>query len=347
MAKKQTARAKTAPKTEAALPDIEIVDQPVSEDHGLVLPVADQLRAFMGGMVSFFRKATELERAAADRLARAKLLKPPTTADEDVKVQALIRESKMGRKATDDHWTITSVLSKLHKSTVAGRERAGKLDDDAAAIAQRLHNDYVEAERRRAREEEERINREKEEQARRDREAELARLEAEAVAREEASPELSERERQYVDFLVLDIYRGSSQGNPQRAAERAGFKDALKAAARLTSSPKVQAAVRAKEEAENIRRQAAAKREMPIEVERTTVKPNVSRAAGVSADRTTWSGEVIDERLFIEAVVGGRHGIPVDVLTVNQAKLTEYARSMHELLDRWPGVRAKKNTTTV
>ena len=43
----------------------------------------------------------------------------------------------------------------------------------------------------------------------------------------------------------------------------------------------------------------------------------------------------------------GEHGIPLDCLQINTVKLNEYARSLHEQLDRWPGVRARKTTKVV
>lgn len=338
---------KTAPKKGAAASEpVEIHEpevvgsQPINADHGLVLPEMGKLGEWTRGMVTFFTKASQLEAAAKGRLEKAKAMKAPTNADEDEQVQLVLREAKMGRKATDDHWSITGLLSKLHKATVAGRERAGKMDDEAAEIAQRIHNRYVDDAKRKAREEEDRINREREEQARQDRERELAKMEEEALQREAAMEGLSEREEQFVARVAEGVA-------PMRAAGAVGYKNAEKEAARLMALPKVKVAIEAKRQADAIRRQAAAKREMPVQVERETVAVDVRRAAGVTGDRTTWSGEVLDERAFVEAAVGGKHGIPLDCLTVNQAKLTEYARALHERLDLWPGVRAKKNTSTV
>jgi hypothetical protein len=83
----------------------------------------------------------------------------------------------------------------------------------------------------------------------------------------------------------------------------------------------------------------------PLEV--APIDVAAANVTKIGSDRNTWRGEVTDERALVAAVIAGGHGIPSDVLTVNQSKLTEYARSLHTLIDRWPGVRAVKTTTTV
>jgi hypothetical protein len=44
------------------------------------------------------------------------------------------------------------------------------------------------------------------------------------------------------------------------------------------------------------------------------------------------------------AVIGGKHGIPPDVLMVNQARLNDYARDLGDVINRWPGVRFDSDT---
>lgn len=72
------------------------------------------------------------------------------------------------------------------------------------------------------------------------------------------------------------------------------------------------------------------------------------KVAEVGTDRTTWSGECFDFPAFLAAYKAGI--VPEDAancFTWNQAALTEKARSLHSLLDKWPGVRAISKTTTV
>jgi hypothetical protein len=190
-------------------------------------------------------------------------------------------------------------------------------------------------------EENERRRQEAERNARIEREREQAELEQKAIEAEEASPTLSEREEAFVNSqIALGL-------GPTDAARRAGFKNPEQAAERLMKLAKIREALDAKKRAAAIREQAAAKKEQPVDVQFEEERPNITRATPGGFDRTSHSGEVLDERLFVEAVIGGRHGIPADVLMVNQAKLNEYARSMQELINRWPGVRHKKTTTTV
>lgn len=316
---------------------------PANTDQALVSPDTDKLLDFMKGLARFFGRATELEKLAKERLDVAKQLKlkPPTNAAEDAKVQVAHRESKLARKQIDDHWGITAVVHGLHRKLTAARERGGAIADEATQITQALHNRYVEDANRKAREEQDRINREAEERARSDREKELARLEAEAVKAEAASADLSERETRFVELVSTDL------NTPTVAARSVGYKDPELQAERLMKSPKILGAITAARSAAAIRKQATARREMPLDVERTTVKPDVTRATPGGFDRSTYSGEILDERRFVDAVCEGRDGIPRDVLMINPVKLNEYARSMQELMNKWPGVRAKKTTTTV
>ena len=358
--KKAAHRAATASRQSTSpVHEPEVVGAPISEEQQLVSSNLEPLTTFISGLMTFFRTAGQLEAAARDRLTDVQKFEGdlkvagvtiPRDADEDAQAQVMIRASKLGRQKTDTFWSITSVLSKLHKATVAGRERAGSLDDEAAAIAQRLHNGYTDAETRRARLEEDRIRQERERVAREDRAREQQQAEEAALRAEMNAPSCSEREMQFVNFVTLDIYSGSSQGNPERSAERAGYKDPMTAGPKLMASAKIQSAIAAKQDAENIRRQAQAKREMPLDVQVEKVRPNIQRAAG-SHDRVTWSADVFDADAFMAALLDPRQrmqlGIPADCATFNQVKLNEVARSIHEKMDVFPGVRAKKTTSTV
>jgi hypothetical protein len=214
--------------------------------------------------------------------------------------------------------------------------------EEAVGIGNRLHARFEEEANRRAREETERLRREAEQRAADERERELARAEAEAVKLEEGAAELSGRERTFVDLYTSQGRRES--GNAQNAATAAGFRDPLKSAARLISLPKIQKAIEAVQQAAAIRRQATARREAPLEVDAPQkVVPMVTRAANTST-RTYHSAVVTDKDALVAAVISGKHGIPWDVLTFDQSKVNEYARSLEERINAWPGVQHKKET---
>lgn len=335
MAKKATARPPA---------DIEVLDPatPVSAEQQLVTQDSDVVRSFMGNLGKFFAGAVEIKHQANDILAAAKLRKPPTTLDEDVAVQTELRTAKALGKRNDDYWSITTVLSRLHKATVAGRQSATNLTDEAATILQNHHNTYVREADRKANEERDRLRREEEakEQARRD--EEQRQLEAEAVKREELAVDLSERESVFVTGYV-------TSGNGEQSAKIARFADPFKSAARLLSLPKIQAAIKARRDAQAIRDQAAAKREEPLFVPAPVVQRQVAKAAG-AVDRTTYSAEVFDRDAFLAAALDPRTrlalGIPTSTVMESQTALNEEARSLKEVINRWPGVRLVKKTTT-
>lgn len=310
----------------------------VPEDQAIVTKESGTISAFVRRIGEFMAEAAGLERQADGLALEAAALKAPTSAAEDAKLQAFVQRGNGLKKAIVGHWEVTSAFFAFHKRLVALRERGAGKAGQAADVAQRLHNTYVEAERRRAAEETARLEREALDKARRDQEAEAARLEAEAVAREEQSAMLSPRERDY----VLKFCNGLTA---QQAAKAAGYKDPIATAARLNTSPKIIAAIQGAKEAATLRRRSEWVRERPVEVEEVAeVKPAIEK---FGSDRTTWRAEVTDEKAFLDAVLSAKYGIPVDVLSINQAALTAHARDMHELINRWPGVKAVKNTRTV
>jgi hypothetical protein len=135
---------------------------------------------------------------------------------------------------------------------------------------------------------------------------------------------------------------------PTSAAHIAGFKDPAAAGSRLMGTRKVTDAIDAKRKAAAIRQQADAVRAQPLDVKPIEpVKPNVTKAAGAH-DRTTWSGVIDDEAATIAAAFDRPElGIPRDLFMINPTKLNEYARSLEQRLDLWPGVHAKKKTGVV
>lgn len=332
-----TAARKTAP---PATPEI-VVETP-QQALATLAPkdVIDGVSTFLKGLVPFVKQALELEKTAKQRLAEAKRFTAPQSADEDAKLQQHIKDSAAAKRGTEAHWqTITSTLHGLHRRMTARRDVAVKALEEAQSIPNRLHNAYVEAERRKANEENERRWREEARLAEERRAAELDEIERQAMAREAASADLSERELAFVDAYVGGI---GTQGDGQASAKRAGYKDPFAQAARLLGSEKIRSAVQGRLDAIRLREQAAAKSEAPLELrEVEEVKADV---ASVGTDVTRWKAEVLDEVLFIAAVCSGKHGIPQDVLQVNPAKLNEYARSLRGQLNRWPGVRAVSTT---
>lgn len=330
------------PKTEAEFraragaPVLDVEDKETDPDEALITTTGAAIRGFMGGVLAFLTTAREIERAALATLSRAKALQRPETGDQDLSLQAFIRQTTAEKKAAEEHWSITATVSRFHRTLTARRGKATDALDQANSIGNTLHNQYVELARRRAAEEQERVRREVEDQARKDRDAELARMEAEAVASEEASPKVSEREQLFCDLVV-------ATGNGQSSASRAGFKNPLQASARLLSMPKIQAVIKSLKAAQAIRQQATARAAEPVDVDVPTIAPDVVE----DGSRTTWTAEILDPQAFVRAVVEGRSGIPLDALMPNQVALNEYARSLHERLDRWPGLHAKKSTKVV
>lgn len=325
----------------AAVIDVGPVDSP---EVALAVTDGSSIQGFVAGLRLFFQNANVMEQSAKILLTNARTLKAPTCGEEDAALQVFVKDVNNHKRAAEDYWQPPcSLFFQFHKRLVAARTRTTAMLDDAAVIPTRLHNTYVEDAKRRAQIEADRLRREAEERQRQDRHRDLAALEAQAVAAEEASPELSEREEMFVEaFLTSPI----CQGNGEESARRAGFKDPARTAMRLLGLPKIQHAIAARQWAINLRRQADAIKEAPLEIQDIEVKADVQRAAGAN-DRTTWAGEVLDADVFRDAIIEGKHGIPRDCLMPNPVKLNEYARSMHELIDRWPGVRAKKTTRVV
>jgi hypothetical protein len=326
-----------AKKPTALVREPEVLDA-LEQEVALIKTDSSLIEQFAGKLRAFFVRARELELTAKANLTKANLLKLPATMPEDERLQFFVKNVGADRKDALEHWDITQKVSQFHKRLVAARKRSEEPNEQAIVIATRLHNTYVDTERRRVAVENERLRQQAEQKAAADRAAELAELERQAVAAEEASEGLSDRERRFVEHYMRT-------GNGRLAAQAVGFKDADKQAARLLSLPKILAACDAVKQAEVLREQRAAIAEKPLDVQADTVQANISKAGG--HDRSTHSAELLDERALVEAVLAGGRGIPSDILQVNQAKLNEYARSLHELINRWPGVRYKKTTSLV
>lgn len=311
----------------------------VSEDEQFVAQSATHVLAFLKRLGEFFTIARALEASAVATLDAARGLQPSTNADEDVKVQQFIKKTSADAKDVADHWSITTVIHGFHRRMTGRRAVAeGKLKE-ANAIGNALHNRYVDEQQRKAAEAQEQERRAAETRARLDREREQAEREAAALQAESEAPDLSQREAMFVDYVIAGMV-------PSKAAQRAGYKNPEATAEKILALPKIMAALDAKKRAEVIREQAAAEAQKPLDIQVETVRPEIDRAVG-ARDRTTHSAEVVDAQALIQACIAGGYGIPWDILDVKPAKVNEYARSLHEQINRWPGVRYKKTTSVV
>ena len=323
----------TEPEVIDAVATVDDPDQQFVEQAGL------GVKEFLARAGAFFAEARAIEKAANDRLALAKTLTVPTTPDEDVALQERIKSTTAATKHAIEHWSIAQALHHFHRRITSARARGVDPNEAANTIQNRLHNEYVDNEKRKAAAETERLRREAEAKAQADRDAEVARQEELAAKAEASAPTLSERESVFVDLIV-------SGNKPSQAAQRAGFKNAATVGPQLLERPKIAKAIEAKESAAAMRAQAAATKEQPLDVQYTITTPNVKRAAGAS-DRTTHGADVMDEAALHDAVFAGRFGIPRDVLVVDHARVNAYGKDLKELINKWPGVRYTKNTKVV
>lgn len=330
-----------------AVKQTEVIDVPavIDQDEQFAREQGGMVTSFLGNLSTFFRRATELEKNAKSTLEKVQALKPPTNADEDVRIQEIVRGVSLEEKSVEDEWSICQKVGALHKRLTGKRGIAQNYLTQAKAKANALHNGWVLSENQRVARENEAIRRKAEQEAQEKRDRELREAEALALKAEQDSPTLSKREASFVDaFGDGGLYVGQAS----RSAQYAGYAAPWDAAgAKLLASKKVQAALNAKREAFAIREQAKAVREAPLEVRQVEeVKADVGRAAGAH-DRTTKSLEVFDAEAFRRAAFAGAHGIPQDIFEVNQGKANNYARDLGELVNRWPGCRLKKSTGVV
>lgn len=324
MAKKQTAKP-------------EVIDvAPANPETALINQESGSVMSALAGLASWLTRSRDLETAAKQTLERAKAWKQPTTKEEDEALVAEVRAISGAKREAEEHGQVTALVSRFHKRLVAVRDRVIDPLEEAGKIGARLHAAYDEAERRRAREQAEAERRENERRAQEERDRELAALEQKALDAEASSPDLSDREARFVDY-----YTGPYASSAARAAQQAGYKNPDQAAAKLLATPKIQTALEARRQALAAREQAAAVKAAPVQARAVEVKPEVAKGGSY-----TWSAELLDEEALIMALLDPmtrtKLGIPSDVLTIKPAKLNEYARALHENIDRWPGVRHKK-----
>lgn len=315
----------------------EVLDAVTAEEVKLVVSIGTAIAQFAKDALAFFTTAKAIELDALETLARMKARPAPATAEEDEALQLEIQNCNRGKKTATEHWhQITSVVFQFHRRLTGRRDVAVKAYDEGANIGNVRHNKFADEARRAAEVEQNRIRQEAEDKARADRDRELDALEAKALELEGKTEELSDREQVYVN-AVVDGFA------PLAAAKRAGYKDPGAVALRLQVNEKLKAAIEAVLSARRLRAQQTAAKAMPLDVEVEQVKPDLVRAVGAK-DVTRYSAEFTDEAAFIVAVFEGKHGIPRDVLVIDHARVNQYARDMEELINKWPGVRAKRTT---
>lgn len=321
------------------------------------------LMSFLRGLAGFFTTAKALEDTAATKLARAQAFTLPTNADEDVALQTFVKEVNEDDKTIDAHWEICGVAHRFHLRLTAARDRGKTANKESRRLGTKLHNDYVDAEKRRVAEEAERDRQAREAQARREQEEQAAKLDAEAIEREAASTDLSNREAMF----VMHMATAGPRVNAVMCAKNLGYKDPEKAAARLLGLTKIQDAIKAKQDAEALRQQAEATRRQPVEVRsEPAAKPDIKKAPGAH-DRTTWGAEILSEELLGKAIIASLTGhdyggvgadlVPIaNAIEIIQAGIksdqvktlvNKAGNSLHEKIDAWPGVRHTKKTGIV
>ncbi len=321
----------------------QLVPQTPETELGFVRQVGDAVVAWLKGAAAFLKRADQYEARAAEVLALAKTLKPATNGAEDVKLQEFILTCNRGKSTVESHWNgsktepgPTVLLHRLHRRATAKRDRAIQDLDDANAIANKLHNQWTQAERDRAEAETRRLQAIEDAKAQAKRDKELAELEAIALKQEAASEDLSEREQKFVIAIAVNY-------DPALAAREAGYKDAAVTAERLLKSRKIVKAIAARQEANAVRQQAQAIAAAPVVATVVEVQADVQKAAGAK-DVTRWKAKIENEQAFINAVFAGEAGIPRDVLCIDVSKLNQYARDLKHVINRWPGVKAVPDT---
>ena len=256
----------------------------------------------------------------------------------------LIRGAKQLKRAIEDHWSkITRGVDELKRNLLGLKNKDLAPIEAALAVLTERALTYSNAEERRARAEEETRRRAAEELARVDREAALALQELEAARFEESSPQLSARERIFVDQFMTS-HTLDTRLRAQQAAHWAKFADPAKAGARLIRTPKILEAIGVAQQALELRRQSAAVKQQPLNV---VAPPKVDRQVGYvpgTSKRTTYAAEVTDPVKFILAYLAG--DIPTDAMVPNQVWLNKQAGDLKEKFEQaFPGVSLVKKET--
>lgn len=318
-----------------------VVDAPEPDPTGLVEARQDGmvLGQWVAGLPAFFKDAQAIEASAQSFEAASALWQTPASKADDAVMVEAVRQARAKKHEAEEYWSITATVSKLHRRLTAKRAVAVDALDRVIARGTALHAQYEANERRRV-EEEDRKRREAAEAEERERRArEQAELEAAALAAEAAAPDLSPRERVFVDYIAN---YGDDQA--ERAAKMAGYQDAGMGP-RLLARPKIQAAVTAKHDARAAREQAAALAAAPVAP--AYVAPTEAQLN--SGTRYIHGAEIVNEAAFITACLDGQipRMVALSVLTVNRPALNSQGRAFKALMNEWPGVRYKKTPGVV
>lgn len=250
----------------------------------------------------------------------------------------MIQGAKKLKRAIEEHWSkIKRNVDELKRNLLAlERKDLAPVQAVIDALTPRAL-DYSNAEDRRIREEEQRRRQAAEEQARRDRQAELDRQEQEALRLEVSSPKLSAREEVFVKHFA-------SSNQARLAALDAGYADPDKAGARLIITPKILEAIGNARQALELRQQATATAQKPLDVVRSTKVE--SKKAYVPGTRTvtTYACEVTDPAKFILAYLAG--DIDTQAMVPNQVWLNKKAVDLKDQFETvFPGCTLVKNQT--
>lgn len=333
------AKATTAPAKRA---DVVDHDAALLQAVPELLAVRDDsmtIREWMASLTPFFITARQLEVEAKEQLALARTLVLPTNGEQDTALQTFIRQASARIKVAEETWKVTAILFNFQRRLVTVRKRTTDALDEAAKLAQGLHNRYGDQERQRVADENRRRQEAADAKLAQERQAELDRIEAEALKAEAATGKLSDREQGFVELVANGF------NSPETSARSAGFANPKQAAERLMKSPKILGAIDNLRTAAALRQQKEAKRAAPVQ--RAEIQEEKADIGAGGSDRSRRSMEVFDEAALVAAVIAGTHGIPTDLLMVNPVRGNDLARQNGEVINRWPGCRLKTKTTTV
>ena len=253
------------------------------------------------------------------------------------------RRGKALKRGIEEHWARVLRWLEDRKKDIRGiRDADMALVEPGLAHLNREVLAYEDVEKLRIEAEEARQRAEQERIAREKRQAELDALERQALEAEAESDALSDRERAFVQrvYAALGVDRASERWL-NAAAKSCGFTQD-NYGVRLMAREKIRSTLEAMQAAVALREQAAAVAEKPVQVQKVQVESQMAKVSGVRTV-TTWTGEVTDRDMLIDAVMRGV--ADRKLLMPNQPAINELARALHAQLDRIPGLRHVKTVT--
>lgn len=317
------------------------LDKQLPSSAALVAPEHEDTRqdltavaAWFKALPEFFARASEIEASAKAFQAATLTRAVPTSQEEDAALVADVRTARERKREAEDYWGISALLSRLHRRVTAARARAVDPLDQGIAKLTALHTTFEREERERVEREAAARRRDEEAKAAAERAKELADLEAAAVAAEESSPDLSERERMFVQYVSET---SDDDGATIRAARTAGYANPEHMGPSLSRRPKIVAAIQARRDAIAARLQAQAIAATPVQAAYVAPPPVQS----VKGTRTTHGAECFDPKAFIRACLNGEvpEIVALTVLKVDGAQMNAQGRMYQAGVNVWPGVR--------